>query len=110
MPGGHVWWAWGSNLKCTLLSVPQHKLSIDVHIVGVDLIGPGFSLLGVSSGCEGQPRPLKRAPFSSSGHKLSKYVHIVGIDPKGAESIEEQTDKQRHKHTKIFISIVDLET
>ena len=28
-------------------------------------------------------------------------MHIVGVDPKGAESIEEQTNKQTNKQTKI---------
>ena len=55
--------------------------------------------LGVSGGCGGRPRPLKRIPFSSSGYKLSKYVHIVGVDPKGEESIEEQTNRQTDKQT-----------
>ena len=59
--------------------------------------------LGVSSGRGGRPRPLKHTPFSSPGHKLSKYVHIVGVDPKGAESIEEQTDKQTNTRRNLYV-------
>ena len=64
-----------------------------------------LSSLGVSGGCGNWLRPLKHTPFSLSGHQLSKYVHIVGVDPKGAESIEEQTNKQTNKHTKKFIYV-----
>ena len=50
----------------------------------------------------GQLHPLQSTLSFVPDHKLSKYVHIMGLSPKGAESIEEQTNIHTHTHEHFY--------